>query len=560
MPMFARSWLWLRLAAVFTLLCFTLPRPLVEAVGQEDQILRVHHAIYPDIVDPQKSSFTNEIDVMALLYEGLTRLDQDQQTVPAAAESWEYNEDATKITFHLREGLTYSDGSPLTAENFRYAAERTCDPVTAGSYQSILFEVVGCAQFAGLGVDEKGAAREYTEEEHDAAKKALGVHALDDRTLQIDLTNPAPYFHTIASLWVFFPVKAEIVAKDPDNWWKSPENHIGNGPFTVTRIDQDQAWTFAASDRYWQGRPKIDGIEYIYIADPAVALAAYQAGDLDILGVGSTLLPEVAADPVLSAEMIEYPIANTIMLGMDLKSEPFSDRKVREAFALAFDRETFCAEIQSGTCVPTLSWIPPGVPGYLETAAYAFDPEAAVQALAESHYGGPDALPAIVLTYISDDPTEADRAEWVAGQYRDILGVELSLNPIDGTSLFALTKDPSTYPQLFMYSGWFQDYPDPQNWLSVYWRCDSTFAIPIGYCNEEFDRLTHLGDTTVDPDERLTSYERAGQVLVDDVPGVFLFNFAGHALIKPNVSGISPTPSEAEWPGSLSSLMTIEKG
>ena len=97
-----------------------------------EKVLRVHQQFYPDVVDPQKSSFTNELDILALIYEGLTSLDEHQMTVPAAAESWDYNADATQITFHLREGLTYSDGSPLTAENFRYAAERTCDPATAG--------------------------------------------------------------------------------------------------------------------------------------------------------------------------------------------------------------------------------------------------------------------------------------------------------------------------------------------------------------------------------------------------------------------------------------------
>ena len=130
--------------------------------------------------------------------------------------------------------LKYSDGSPLTAENFRYAVERTCDPVTAGEYQSILFEIVGCAEFAGLSANEEGEAREYTPEEYEEARSALGAKALDDRTLQIDLTNPAPYYHTIAYTWVFYPVKKEIVDADPDNWWKTAENHIGNGPFRVT--------------------------------------------------------------------------------------------------------------------------------------------------------------------------------------------------------------------------------------------------------------------------------------------------------------------------------------
>ena len=182
----------LRLAALVMLFAIAVPLLTKDVASQDESILRVHHAFYPDIVDPQKSSYTNEIDILALIYEWLTRLDTQQNTVPAAAESWEYNDDATRITFHLRDGLTYSDGSPLTAENFRYALERNCDPVTAGDYQAITFEIVGCAEFAGLSVDEEGNAREYTPDEHEAARTTLGVRALDDLTLPTSPFVDAP--------------------------------------------------------------------------------------------------------------------------------------------------------------------------------------------------------------------------------------------------------------------------------------------------------------------------------------------------------------------------------
>src|SRR5215218_831783 len=218
---------WVKLAAIVAVLSLIVPLLTTGTAAQDGgKVLRVMQDTYPDVVDPQKSSYGIEIAVLALPYEGLTRLDTNLETVPAAAESWEYNEDATQITFHLREGLKYSDGSPLTAENFRYAVERTCDPITAGEYQSLLFEIVGCAEFAGLSANEEGEAREYTPEEYEEARSALGAKALDDQTLQIDLTNPAPYYHTIAYTWVFFPVKKEIVDADPDNWWKTAENHI----------------------------------------------------------------------------------------------------------------------------------------------------------------------------------------------------------------------------------------------------------------------------------------------------------------------------------------------
>ena len=548
-----------RVVGVILALALLVPGLTARAIQNDQKILRIHHPVYPDVVDPQKSSYTNEIDILALAYEGLTRLDTEQQTVPAAAESWEYNADATQITFHLRPDLTYSDGSPLTAEHFRYAVERTCDPVTAGEYQSILFGVVGCAEFAGLAADEEGNAREYTQEEYDQAKAALGVRALDDHTLQIDLVDPTPYFHTIAYTWVFYPVKKEIVDKDPDNWWKTAANHIGNGPFMVTGIDEDQRWSFAANDHYWQGRPKLDGIEYVYVDDAAVALEAYRAGDLDIVNLEPPQIPEVKNDSALSQQLLSYPLASTYDAEMNINLEPFNDPKVRQAFAYALDRETLCTEVRSGDCTPTLSWIPPGTPGAIQTDRFGFDPEKAKQALAESSYGGPENLPEIKVYYNVDRSGATERAEWYAGQYRDVLGVDLSLQPTDGTTLISLSKDNATHPQMVIFGGWSQDYPDPQNWLSVYWTCDATFAQRIGYCNQEFDRLTHLGDTTVDPEKRIAYYEQAGQILVDDQPSTFVFNLAANFVVNPAVTGYTPTPAESEWPGQFSSLMTIDK-
>jgi hypothetical protein len=130
---------------------------------------------------------------------------------------------------------------------------------------------------------------------------------------------------------------------------------------------------------------------------------------------------------------------------------------------------------------------------------------------------------------------------------------------MEGAALTALRKDPETHPQLLYFGSWYQDYPDPQNWLSTFWTCDSSLNT-VGYCNEEFDTLTESGDTTIDPAERLPFYQQAGQMLIDDVPAAFLLNPSGIFVVNPEVNGYTPTPSEVEWPGSASSLMTIGKG
>jgi oligopeptide transport system substrate-binding protein len=532
--------------------------------AQEGKVLRVHHITFPDVVDPQQSSFANEIDILALNYEGLTRVDTTGATVPAAAESWEFDETGTVLTFHLRAGLTYSDGSPLTAERFRYAVERNCDPYVAGEYQSILFEIVGCAELAGsIAVPEEGAATPVASPVDEAAaveaaRAGLGVKAIDDLTLELTLTQPAPYYPTVAGLWVFFPAKAELIEQGGAEWWKDPTLQIGNGPFQLTEFTDDQQVTMTANENYWGGRPLLDGVQYVYQGETAVALEAYKAGDLDIVQVDPSQLITITSDATLAPELVSYAVASTYNLSFNLTTEPFNDKKVREAFSYAFDRETYCRDVRFGDCVPTTSWIPAGLPGAIETDLYGFDLEKAKAALAESSYGSAEALPEIKLFYNSNDSANTARAEFVAGMYRDNLGVTLVLEPTEGTALTALRKDSSTFPQALLVGGWIQDYPDPQNWLSVYWTCSSTFAERVGYCNEEFDALVKQADQEFDEAARVALYQQAGEILVNDVPGPFLYNLSTNVLVKPNVTGYTATPLDVNWPGQFASLLTLD--
>ncbi len=526
------------------------PAPESPVATTGGKVLRIHQPQYPDVFDPQKSSFTNEIGILALVYEGLTKLNENLETVPAAAESWEFNDDATELTFTLREGLTYSDGSPLTSENFRYAIERTCDPATAGEYQSILFEIVGCEDWAGTLVTDTVA--------YEAGREALGVETPDERTLVLKLTQPAPYFPTIAGLWVMYPAKKELIEQGGENWWQQAQYHVGNGPFKITDIQEEQLITFEANENYWEGRPKVDTIEYVYINDSAVALEAYRAGQLDIMQPDPSQLPAIRGDATLAAELLTYPQAATFNLQPNLTREPFTDIKVRQAFSQAFDRQTYCEVIRNGDCLPTLSWIPEGIPGAIQTDKYGFDPEAARQALAESSYGGPEGLPPITITFNSNDPANQPRIEWLASQFREHLGIEVQLEPVEGTTLVELRKSPETYPQLLAFSGWIQDYPDPQNWLSVFWTCNSTFAKRPGYCNPELDAVLQQADTELDPERRVQLYQQAGEILVDDIPGPFAYNTANVFLVKPEVTGYQTTASDSEWPGQWASLLTID--
>jgi oligopeptide transport system substrate-binding protein len=514
-----------------------------------NNILRVHQPNVISVADPQQSSYSAEIMILSLTYEGLTKLDSNLQAVPAAAESWEFNDDATAMTFTLRSGLKYSDGSPLTSERFRYAVQRTCDPAVAGSYQSILFEIVGCEEFASTPVTDTAA--------YEAARDALGVQAPDERTLVLNFNRPAPYYTYISGLWVMYPAKQELIEAGGPNWWQDPTKQIGNGPFQFTEYAEEQQSSFVANENYWEGRPKLDGIELVYQQNRSVALEAFRQGDLDIVQPDPEALAQIRSDAALSDQLLFYPGANTFQLAFNLSLEPFNDKKVREAFSYAFDRATFC-EIVRGDCVPTVSWIPKGIPGYVETDLYSYDPEKAKQALAESTYGSAASLPPIKLSYNASDPANQPRMEWIAGQYRDILGIEMTLDPIEQKAFTEARNDPATFPQAAAFMNWYQDYPDPQNWLSLLWTCTSRFARNQHYCNPEFDELVRQGDTNTDQAKRIQFYEQAHQLLLNDLIGPNLYNVANVFLVNPAVTGYTPTSSDSEIPGQWGSLLTID--
>jgi oligopeptide transport system substrate-binding protein len=488
-----------------------------------------------------------------LAFEGLTRLDEELNTVPAAAESWEFNHDGTVLTFHLRDGLVYGDGTPLTAERFRFAIERECDPHNDFLEVNSLFVITGCEALNAILGDAASPAAD--DSAYEAAKAKLGVFALDDRTLEIHFEQPAPYFPSVAGGPGFLPVKQELVAAGGPEWWLDPANWVGNGPFRVVAIDRDTPIpqiSFVRNERYWAGRAKLDGIEYRVMESQDAVLEAYRRGDLDIIWAptGAMSMAELETDPVLSRQLLTVPASFSGVFLLNMTREPFVDKKVREAFAYAFDRESYCRELEAGTCTPTLSWIPPGVPGSIETDAYAFDPEKARKVLAESSYGGPEKLPAIIWYVVPDeDPWHARQNQWIIDQFHDVLGVEMVLTEISEEESDAmLWVDSASWPQIGSFY-WYSDLPDPHDWLA-FWRCGSDFfALYIGYCNPEFDALAARVDRELDSEKRLALAEDAQRLLIADAPSIFAYNPTNVWLVKPYVIGYSPTAPNQQWPG-----------
>jgi len=515
------------------------------------------------VIDPQKSSFVIEIGHLNKIYMGLTTLNEKLETVPGAAESWTFNEDATQLVFTLKPDLLYSDGSVLNAKRFEFSFQRNIDPATAGEYASITDEIVGAPEWRAADT----AAEGYDPETFKAALGVKASHAdgsdcadYEDaacNTLTLTFSKPAPYFATIAGIWVGYPAKAENIEEGGDIWWTSSKYQIGNGPFIWKSVEPFVKSVFTPNPNFAGGGIPTYNLEYSYITDSAVAFEAFQNNELDIVPSAAEDLPVIDADPDLTAQHVTYAGSCTIQVKFSLHptwndiENPFTDINVRKAFTFAFDAEGWARDVDGNLSSPTWTWIPPGYPGYDANSPLKYDVEAAKAALAESKYGGPDALNALGLKLtFGDSPRNRQRSEWLAANYKANLGVDIALDPVDNTTFTALQKDPNTYPLLFR-GGWCADYPDPQNWLSVYWRSDTTFAQRQGYNNPEFDALVSEADTSTDNAKRLELYAQAQQILLNDYTGAFGYNSLNHYLVKPWVQGYQTTPQDNTYPGDV---------
>jgi oligopeptide transport system substrate-binding protein len=507
-------------------------------------ILRINHGSENDNNDPQQASFVGEIQWIMLNWQALMTFDLKMNPIPGQAEKVDVSADGKMYTFHLRPNAKFSNGDPLTAKNYEYAWKRLADPELAGQYQFIGCDVIkGFTEYAVTTcADKTGATKTITEAQGldlPTLREGVGVKAVDDNTLTIELVNPAPFFLSMAALWIGVPVREEDAQNVTDLVTGVPEHYIGNGPFMLTEHEQGTKAVWEANPNYQGplGPIKLKGIEMAMISESAVAFQAYKNGELDIGGVAAEDLAAVKSDPVLSKEYIVSPGSCTFYLGFNTVKPPFDNIKVRQAFAQAFDREAWVRDVFQGLALPTQTFIPPGFPGYEASDQWAFNPDAAKKTLADAGFADVSKLPPIKLTFSSSARNKV-RFEWVANQLKQNLGIDAQLDPVDPTAYTALVKEPETTPQMF-YLGWCADYPDPQDWLTLVFKTGGSAAGRLSWSNKEFDDLVTKADVEPDTAKRAELYSKAQTLLIEQAPVAFTSNDVVPSLIKPYVKGVT---------------------
>lgn len=512
--------------------------PTAKPAASIKDALKINLGNEPDTIDPQKASFVGEISVIMRVFSNLLTFDDKGQLVPEMAAAMpKVSSDGKTYTFTLKDGLKYSDGKPLTAQNFEYAWKRHMDPTVAGEYAFTGYAIAGAQEYNTA--DPKKTSKEDLQKMRDA----LGVKATDDKTLTFTLKEASPWFLSVLATWCGVPSRQDMVEKGGDTWTE-PATYIGNGPYVLKTWDHQSQMVFQANPNYVGGPPPIQTVQYLMISEPTVAFAAYQSGDLDVFAYAKEQLKTINADPNLSKQKMTGPGVCSFYMGFNNKKAPFDNPKVRQAFSLAIDRKAFVSDILGDIGIPANQFIPQKLPGHyddLKDTFQKFDPEQAKKLLADAGYPGGKGLPQIKWTY-SQSSRNQIRIEALAGQIKNVLGVTIGADPVEPKAYTALTKAPATTPPLFLL-GWCQDYPDPQDWYTTVFRSDST-STHTGYKDDQFDKLVTAGDHELDAAKRAADYKQAAQLLNDDVPVAFIWWDQTALLVKPAVQGYTVDPTE----------------
>lgn len=468
------------------------------------KILSVQVGPDPETIDPALNSAVDGGNMLLHSFECLLAVDQDGKLIPGQAESWETSEDGLTWTFHLRDGLKWSDGSDLTAKDFEYSWKRVCDPMVAAPYaETVLGMVEGFSSAIAGNLDD------------------LQVVATDDKTLTVTLSAPCSYFGSLAAFATLSPVQQATVEANGDAWATSAETYITNGPFYISEWVPGSHILMSKNTNYWNADAiKLDGIKWNLIEDANASYSAYQTGEvLMIKDVPTEEIPSLTG----SSDFYVDPIIGTYYLSLNTQREPFTDAKVRKALSLAIDREYVANTLMQGTYSPAYNFMGPG---WIDTdgsqfmdnanggqtyisADYEANLEEAKQLLADAGYPNGEGLPAI--TYSTNDAGyHKVVAEYLQQAWAEI-GVELNVDVVEWASFTPMRRNGDYDASR---NGWVGDYSDPSNMLDLLYSSNGNNDGKFN--NADYDAAMDISRTTLDAAERSEALHKAEDILMEE--------------------------------------------
>ena len=478
-------------------------------------------------LDPQKANAAPSFTVGNALFEGLIRT-VDGKVVPGMAQKWTTSDDGKTLTFQLRDAL-WSDGKPVTANDFEYGIKRLLDPKTASEYAFAAYYIKGAEDY-NLG---KAPTAD-----------GVGVKAANAKTLVITLNNPTPYFIAYLGAYCFAPARKDIVDKYGDAYATSADKAIYNGPFILKEWKNEDSKKLVKNPTYWnRSAIKLDGVEILQISDASTALSMFENGELDFVDVPSDLYPQYAqkakayftgADDFIKINVTPNP------------DKPWlANANFRKALGWAINRDSYCTIATKGLYTPATRYVLPLMMGvkkhYGEEYPLDFysakgDPAKAKEylnkALAELKIDSPSK---ISVEYLIQDLEQTRlMAETLQQQVEQTLGIHFTIKLVPRKQR---TQMEQQHQYDMVYGGWMPDYDDPMTYMEI-WLGDSS-QNNSGYSNPIFDKYVKDALKEQNPTKRMNMLFKAESTLLSDAPLLPLQLRRNVVLTSPKMSGLS---------------------
>ncbi len=463
---------------------------------------------------------------------GLLKFDPELKAVPDMAEKFESNADGSVWTFHIRKDTKWSNGDPVTAQDFEWSWKRQLNPESKAPYAGFLYDLKNGEAFnkgkEGVKIDD------------------VGVKAQDETTLVVTLEGPRGYFPALAAYTAALPAHRPSVEKFGLKWTEA-ENGVWNGPFKLTKWEHDKFWQMEKNDNYWNAK----NIKLNTIIRPIIGtssnLLAYENDEIDWLErapIGE--LKRIQGDPKLSKEMLTFSLVGTWYLVPHVQMAPFDNKQVRLAMARAVDRETIVKSILQGIGQPAYTFNPPGFPGYNPDKyddLTKYDPKAAMELLKGTPYEGGKNWPKITLTHREEGDGPKNVADTIIGMLKQNLGMQID---------HVVGEPKETYERMYkgeiqlMWIRWYADYPDPNNMQYQVFFGKQTTGHRQVWANDAFDKLVSEARGVTDEAKRMKMYSDADRILAEDGAAIFVYYPYNIGLLKPWVTGM-PKNKAGDW-------------
>lgn len=489
----------------------------------------------PETLDPALNSAIDSANMILFAFDTLLGVDEDLNVVPALAESWEESEDGMTWTFHLREGLKWSDGSELNAEDFVYSWQRMADPETAAPYAETVLGMV--KNFNEISTGEMEPSE-------------LGVSAPDANTFVVELGQPCTYFDKIASFVASSPVQQETVEANGDAWAVDPSTYVSSGAFMMTEWVPGSHITYTKNPNYWDADSiKLDSIKCLLIEDMNAALSAYETGE-------ALMIKSVPTEEMASLEgrddFYVDPLLGTYYISLQTEKEPFNNRDVREALSLAIDRDYVANTIMQGTYSPAGNLIGPGITDadgssfmenanggeeYISTDPADFEAnlEKAKQLMADAGYPNGEGFP-VIEYLVNDQGYHKALAEYLQKAWGE-LGITMEVKTAEWQSVTA-TRRAGDFDTAR--NGWVFDYNDPSSMFDLFYTGNGNNDGK--YSNAEYDAQMDISRTTTDVEERFAALHKAEDIIMADAGMIPVAFYNDYYLQSDKITGSWHSP------------------